>query len=59
MIRDFGNKIASDLYHHGSCKVLPRQHWQRAIHLLEVMDAVEDFEEQKRRGFHRVCDFIL
>jgi hypothetical protein len=51
MIKDFGNKLASDLYHKGSCKGLPRQYWQRAIHLLEVMEAVESFEELKRQGF--------
>lgn len=51
MIRGFGNKIASDLYHIGSCKGLPRQYWQRAIHLLEVLDAVENFEELKRKCF--------
>lgn len=50
MIRDFGNKLASDLYHKGNCKGLPRQYWLRAIHLLEVMDAVESFEELKRLG---------
>lgn len=51
MIKDFGNKLASDLYHKGSCKGLPRQHWKRAIHLLEVMEAVESFEELRRMGF--------
>jgi plasmid maintenance system killer protein len=51
LIKDFGNKIASDLYHKGNCKSLPRQSWQRAIHLLEVMEAVESFEELKSRGF--------
>ena len=51
MIRDFSNKTASDLYHRGSCKGLPRQYWQRAIHLLEVMEAVESFEELKEKGF--------
>ncbi|MBK7962155.1 MAG: type II toxin-antitoxin system RelE/ParE family toxin [Bdellovibrionales bacterium] len=51
MIRDFGNKTASDLYHNGSFKGLPRQYWQRAIHLLEGMEAVENFEELKEKGF--------
>lgn len=51
MIKDFGNKLASDLYHKGGCKGLPSQYWQRAIHLLEVMDAVESFAELKRKGF--------
>ncbi len=51
MIKSFGNKIASDLYHKGGCRGLPRQQWQRAIYLLEVMDAVESFEELKGKGF--------
>lgn len=51
MIRDFGNKTASELYHKGSCKGIPRQHWQRAIHLLDVIDAVDSFDELKVKGF--------
>jgi len=51
MIKDFANKIAADLYHKGTCRGLPRQYWKRAIHLLEVMDAVESFVELKTKGF--------
>lgn len=51
MIRDFGNKMASDLFHKGKCKGLPRQFWRRAIHLLEVMEAVENLEDLKSKGF--------
>ena len=51
MIRDFGNKMASDLFHKGTCKGLPRTHWRRAIHLLEVMDAVDSLAELKTQGF--------
>ncbi len=51
MIRYFGNKLASDLYHKGSCKGLPQKFWQRAIHLLDVMDAVENFEDLKVKGY--------
>lgn len=51
LIRDFGNKMASDLYHRGVCRGLPRQYWQRAIYLLEVMEAVESFEDLKVRRF--------
>lgn len=51
MIKDFGNKIASELYHKGSSKALPRQYWLRAIHLLEIMDAVESLDELKQKGF--------
>jgi hypothetical protein len=49
MIRDFGNKTASDLYHKGSCKGLPRQYWQRAIHLLEIMEAVDKAQDAGRK----------
>jgi len=31
--------------------IKPRQYWKRAIHLLEVMDAVESFDELKTKGF--------
>lgn len=51
MIKDFGNKLAYDLFHKGSCKGLPRQFWRRAIHLLDVMEAVESFEDLKIKGF--------
>ena len=51
MIRDFGNKVASDLFHKGNCKALPRQFWKRAVHLLEVMEVVESLEELKKQGF--------
>lgn len=51
MIRDFGNKAASELFHKGNCKGLPRQHWMRAIHLLDVMEAVESLEDLKSEGF--------
>ncbi len=51
MIRNFGNKIAADLFHKGACSSLPRQYWKRAVHLLEVMEAVETFEDLKEKGF--------
>lgn len=51
MIRDFGNKIAAELFHKGSSKGLPKQFWMRAIHLLEVMEAVETLDDLKRDGF--------
>ena len=51
MIKNFGNKLASDIYHLGSNKTLPRQYWLRATHLLEVMEAVENFEELQSKGF--------
>lgn len=51
MIKYFGNKTAADLYHISECKGLPRQHWKRAIYLLEVMEAVESLGELKSKGF--------
>lgn len=51
MIKSFGNKVASDLYHKGHNRAVPRQHWKRAIYLLEIMEAVESFEELKSKGF--------
>ena len=51
MIKEFGNKTASDLFHIGQTKNLPRQFWQRAIYLLDIMDAVESLNELKAKGF--------
>lgn len=51
MIKDFGNKVASDLFHRGHSKGLPRQYWKRAIHLLDIMEAVESFDDLKKKGF--------
>jgi plasmid maintenance system killer protein len=51
LIRYFGNKAASDLYHNGSCKGLPRAFWRRGIHLLEVMDAVDNLDDLVVKGF--------
>ena len=51
MIRNFGNKAARDLFHKGSSKSVPQKHWQRAVDLLDVMEAVESLDELKVRGF--------
>ena len=50
LIRSFANKIADDMFHKGKNKSLPRKHWQRAIDLLDVMEAVESLEDLKHRG---------
>lgn len=50
MIENFGNKTASDLFHDGKSKSLPRKYWQRTIFLLDVMDAVEDIADLKSKG---------
>ncbi len=51
MIKDFGNKVAFDLFHIGNCKKLPKDLWQRAIYLLDIMDAVDDIAQLQLRGF--------
>lgn len=51
MINNFGNKTANDLFHKGSSRTIPRQHWQRAVDLLDIMEAVESLEELKSKGF--------
>ncbi len=51
MIRDFGNKIAFDLFHYGETKKLPPQYWQRAISLMDIMDVVESLEELESKAF--------
>ena len=51
MIRDFGNKAAAELFHQGTSRQLPRQFWKRAVHLLEVMEAVESLDDLVSGGF--------
>jgi proteic killer suppression protein len=51
MIKDFGNKIASDLFHKGECKQLPRAYWRRATFLMDIMDAVESFDDLVKKSF--------
>ena len=51
MIRDFGNKIAADLFQKGKSKGLPRDLWKRAVYLLDIMEAVDSLEVLKSRGF--------
>lgn len=51
MIKAFGNKTASELFHKGQSKALPRTFWQRAIDLLDVMEAVDSLEDLKKESF--------
>jgi toxin HigB-1 len=51
LIRNFGNKAAADLFHKGQCKALPQKHWQRAVDLLDIMEAVDSLDDLKVRGF--------
>ncbi len=51
MIKEFGNRVASDLFHTGKTKKLPVELWQRSIYLLDIMDAVSSLDELQSRGF--------
>ena len=51
MIKDFGNRVAFDLFHEGRTKKLPIELWQRAIYLLDIMDAVISMDELQEKGF--------
>ena len=51
MIRNFGNKAAADLFHKGQSKSLPQKHWQRAIDLLDIMEAVDFLDDLSSKGF--------
>lgn len=51
MIKEFGNRIAFDLFNSGRTKKLPVESWQRAIYLLDIMDAVTSLDELQRKGF--------
>lgn len=39
------------MYDKGQSKVLPRKHWQRAIDLLDIMEAVDSLSELTSEGF--------
>jgi toxin HigB-1 len=51
VIKEFGNKVAFDLFHYGKTKKLPFEHWQRAMFLLDIMDAVTSLTEMQSKGF--------
>ena len=51
MIKEFGNKVAFDLFHTGKTKKLPFDLWKRALFLLDIMDAVSSLDELQRKGF--------
>lgn len=51
MIKEFRNRISFDLFHLGKTKKLPVEFWQRAIYLLDIMDAVTSLDELQRTGF--------
>ena len=51
LIKNFGNKAAVDLFNKGKTKSLPQKHWQRAIFLLDIMEAVDSIDDLKCKGF--------
>lgn len=51
MIKEFGNRIAFELFHSGKAKSLSQELWPRAIYLLDVMDAVTALDELQKQGF--------
>lgn len=51
MIKGFANKIAADLFHKGQSRALPREYWQRAIDLLDIMEAVDNLDDLKTKSF--------
>jgi len=51
VIKEFGNKVAFDLFHTGKTKKLSFELWQCAIFLLDVMDAVTSLDELQTKGF--------
>jgi proteic killer suppression protein len=51
LIRNFGNKAAADLFHKGMSKSLPQKHWQRAVDLLDIMEAVDSLDDLNTKGF--------
>ena len=51
MIKEFGNKVAFDLFHYGYTNKLPNDISKRAIYLLDIMDAISSLDELKVKGF--------
>jgi proteic killer suppression protein len=51
VIKEFGNKVAFDLFHNGKTKKLPFDLWKRALFLLDILDAVSSLDELQRKGF--------
>ncbi len=51
MIRNFGNKVASDIFIKGESSKFPRSLWQRAVYLLDVMEAADSLDELRSKGF--------
>lgn len=50
MIRNFGNKIAQDVWETDSSKSLPRELWIRAKALLTIMHGTTEINDLKIKG---------
>lgn len=50
MIRNFGNKIAQDIWETNSSKSLPKEFWIRAKALLTIMHGTTDMNDLKIKG---------
>jgi toxin HigB-1 len=50
VIRNFGNKIAQDIWETDSSKSLPKELWIRAKALLTIMHSTSDMNDLKMKG---------
>ncbi len=50
MIRNFGNKIAQDVWETDSSKSLPRESWVRAKALMTIMHGTSEINDLKIKG---------
>ncbi len=50
MIRNFANKVATDIWETNSSKVLPKEFWIRAKALLTIMHATSERNDLKVKG---------
>ena len=50
MIRNFGNRLARDIWETDTSKSLPRELWVRAKALLAIMHATTEIEDLKIKG---------
>lgn len=50
MIRNFGNKIAQDIWEKDSSKSLPKEFWVRAKALLTIMHGTAEINDLKIKG---------
>lgn len=50
MIRNFGNRVAQDIWETDTSKSLPRELWVRAKALLTIMHGTTEIEDLKIKG---------